>query len=78
MATDTEKTAREFKIRISQMPETDRPKYYRFNVDRGLEDVSLGEWMQFPKLTEATSAYLSEQREEIGACAGALLSTLGM
>jgi hypothetical protein len=77
MATDTEKTAREFKIRIHQIPETDRPKYHRFNVERGLEDIALEEWKQFTMLTEATNLYLSEQREEIDACAGALFPTIG-
>ena len=77
MATDTEKTAREFKTRISQMLETDRPKYYRFNVERGLEGIALEEWTQFTMLTEATNSYLSEQREEIDACAGALFSAVG-
>ena len=77
MATDTEKTAREFKIRISQMPETDRPKYYRFNVERGLEDIALEEWTQFTMLTEATHSYLSEQREEIDTCANALFFAVG-
>lgn len=77
MATDTEKTAREFKIRIHQIRETDRPKYYRFNVERGLEDIALEEWKQFTMLTEATSLYLSEQREEIDACAGALFPAIG-
>jgi hypothetical protein len=77
MATDTEKSAREFKTRISQMPETDRPKYYRFNVERGLEGIALEEWTQFKKLTEATHSYLSDQREEIDDCAGALFSAVG-
>ena len=77
MATDTEKTAREFRIRISQMPETDRPKYYRFNVERGLEGIALEEWTQFKKLTEATCSYLNEQREEIAACTSALFSVVG-
>ncbi|KAF2790688.1 hypothetical protein K505DRAFT_351801 [Melanomma pulvis-pyrius CBS 109.77] len=76
MATDTENTAREFKIRISQIPETDRPKYYRFNVERGLESIALEEWTQFQKLTEATTLYLNDQREEIEACAGALFSAV--
>jgi hypothetical protein len=74
MATDTEKAARDFKNQISHMAETDQPKYYRFNVGSGLEDIALEEWTQFPKLTEATHFYLSEQRDEIDACAGALLS----
>jgi hypothetical protein len=77
MATDTEKTAREFKTRISQMPEADRPQYYRFNVGRGLEGIALEEWTQFTMLTEATHLYLSEQREEIDACADALFSAVG-
>jgi patatin-like phospholipase/acyl hydrolase len=77
MATDTEKAAREFKIRVSQMPETDRPRYYRFNVGTGLEGIALEEWTQFKKLTEATHSYLNDQREEIDACAGALLSAVG-
>ncbi|KAI9776691.1 MAG: hypothetical protein M1839_009418 [Geoglossum umbratile] len=77
MATDTEATARDFKNSIYQIPEADRPKYYRFNVERGLEDIALEEWKHFRRLTEATSAYLSEQRQEIDACVGVLFPVVG-
>jgi predicted acylesterase/phospholipase RssA len=77
MATETETTARDFKVWISQMPLSDRPKYFRFNVEGGLENIALEEWTQFTKLTEATDSYLSDQRQEMNDCADALLSAVG-
>jgi predicted acylesterase/phospholipase RssA len=78
MATDTERTAREFKNEIYHLPLAERPAYFRFNVQRGLSDIGLEEWEHFNALTEATSAYLDDLREEIDRCVTALLPTPGM
>ena len=78
MATDTEGTAQDFANEVYNMPEADRPAYFRFNVEKGLEAIGLEEWEHFAKLTEATNTYLDGQREQIDVCIKALLSIAGM
>lgn len=40
-------------------------QYFRFNVDRGLEDVTLSDWEVSGMISEHTSNYLSEKSREI-------------
>jgi hypothetical protein len=73
IAMDTETTAEEFAAQIEDMDPLRRPKYFRFNVEQGLEGISLEEWKHFDPLTAATSAYLRSHRKEIEDCAETLL-----
>jgi len=73
IVTDTENTEREFANEIDNMDPAERPNYFRFNVDQGLEEVGLEEWKRFEKLTGATSFYLGAHRRDIEQCADILL-----
>jgi hypothetical protein len=57
-----------FANEIANLPSSERPHYYRFNVDQGLEDIGLEEWRESQKLTEATEAYLRGHRGDIESC----------
>jgi hypothetical protein len=74
MATDTEGTAQDFANEIDRIPTVERPTYFRFNVENGLEDIGLEEWEHFTKLTEATNHYLDGLRKQVSECVDALLS----
>jgi hypothetical protein len=54
MATTSELVADEMKRRYGNRPGL----YYRLNVDRGLEDISLEEWKQLANVKTHTLAYL--------------------
>jgi hypothetical protein len=56
MATDSEATAAEVAGRYKQCPGV----YYRLNVDRGLEDVSLEEWEKLGEVKTHTLEYLNQ------------------
>ena len=56
MATDTQKVAEEVQTRFKNCPGL----YYRFNVDRGLEDTLLDEWNKLRDVKTCTIAYLGE------------------
>ncbi|KAH8600184.1 beta-lactamase/transpeptidase-like protein [Bisporella sp. PMI_857] len=43
--------------------------YYRFNVDRGLQDVTLADWEKASTISTHTLNYLREQRSRIQKCA---------
>ncbi|KAI1467811.1 FabD/lysophospholipase-like protein [Daldinia caldariorum] len=49
-------------------------KYYRFNVDRGLEDVTLADWDKVSKISAHTHNYLLEKQRDIIRCAEAFSS----
>jgi hypothetical protein len=57
MATDTEAEATEMKERYRNCPGL----YYRLNVDRGLESISLEEWEKLGEVKTHTMAYLQDQ-----------------
>jgi patatin-like phospholipase/acyl hydrolase len=46
--------------------------YYRFNVQRGLEDVILSDWKQASRISAHTHNYLQEERRRIDLCARTL------
>ncbi|KAI1802169.1 FabD/lysophospholipase-like protein [Daldinia bambusicola] len=50
-------------------------QYYRFNVDRGLEDVTLADWEKASKISAHTHNYLLEKQKDIDRCAEAFSST---
>ncbi|KAI1658195.1 FabD/lysophospholipase-like protein [Daldinia decipiens] len=49
-------------------------RYYRFNVDRGLEDVTLADWDKASKISAHTHNYLLEKQRDIIQCAKVIFS----
>lgn len=47
----------------------DTNSYYRFNVDRGLDDVTLADWEKASTISAHTHNYLLDKRKEIQECA---------
>lgn len=80
LATDTERVTQSFWERVEEILTLDRPKYFRFNVERGLERIALDEWKQYKTLMEATNACLADPRvkSEVRACAEALVPSESM
>jgi hypothetical protein len=74
MATDTETAAQEFADANRHIDQVQRPAYFRFNVEQGLEKIGLEEWKRFEALVAATDAYLSGKRQEIDDCVNSLVS----
>lgn len=76
MSTDTENVAREFNDEMAhRCPE--RKIYFRFNVHRGLEQVSLEEWKEMGRIKIATEDYLNEQWRQVSDCASQLCNSIG-
>lgn len=63
MATDTEKTAIEFED--SWRAPLDNRRYFRFNVQHGLQDVGLEEYNMKGEIQSATEAYLEERANRL-------------
>jgi hypothetical protein len=59
LATETEKTAELFRRDKSSLD--DEGRYYRFNVDRGLEDIGLEESKKKKEIAAATGRYIASQ-----------------
>jgi predicted acylesterase/phospholipase RssA len=57
ISTDCEKVAEQFEKRFKNAPKF----YFRFNVAKGLEKVSLAEWMKQTEVVTHTKAYLQQQ-----------------
>jgi predicted acylesterase/phospholipase RssA len=72
IATETEQTAERFYRDKSHLD--DRGQYYRFNVDRGLEDIGLEESKKRKEIAAATRRYVGSQGvfKQMQACAGSL------
>lgn len=71
MATDTEKTAREFKEEMKHKYGVNQV-YFRFNVQHGLEQVSLEEWKELDRTKVATEEYLIHEWSQVDTCASQL------
>ncbi len=68
LATEADQTARQFRDNQPHMVQMN--KYFRFNVEQGLQDVGMEEWKTLGKVIEpATMDYLDEVKEEIVKCA---------
>jgi hypothetical protein len=69
LATETERTAEQFRRLKSHL--VDEGRYYRFNVDRGLEDVRLEESKKKDEIAWATRRYIAMDAvlEQMKACA---------
>ncbi len=72
LATETEKTARQFHRDKSSLD--DEGRYYRFNVDHGLEEIGLEESKRTNEIVAATRRYMEAQTvfKQIKACANNL------
>ena len=70
IATETEATAERFQREQSALDSTGR--YYRFNVDRGLEDIGLEEAKKAKEMAAATRRYMNTQavHRRMQECAG--------
>ncbi|KAJ5808734.1 hypothetical protein N7474_010003 [Penicillium riverlandense] len=60
MATSSQKVAANLDHRYG-----DSDQYFRFNVDRGLEDITLSDWEQASKIAAHTTIYLAAQSRTI-------------
>lgn len=49
--------------------------YYRFNVDRGLQDITLSDWERSSNISSHTSHYLRENRGTIEKFVNSLVNT---
>ena len=67
MASSSKKVADRLDNRFS-----DDTVYYRFNVQRGLEDVTLSDWRQMSSTSAHTRNYLQDARRRIDLCSKAL------
>ena len=72
MSTDTERVAREVKDEIIY---SHPGRYFRFNVQRGLEGVGLEEWKEMDRVKTVTVDYLQDNWDQVDLCASQLLST---
>jgi len=72
VATETERTAEEFLRAHPDLKEQKR--YFRFNVQRGLQDIGLEEYKEIPRVAAATSDYLESEgvRVEMEHCVNSL------
>jgi len=72
LAIETEQTARQFHSDKSNLDSEGR--YYRFNVDHGLEEIGLEESKKKKEIAAATRHYIESQAvfRQMKACANAL------
>ena len=73
LATKTEEIAETFG---REWPSLYNKRYFRFNVDHGMEKVGLEEYAQRPLIEAAADAYLNKlnQKNQVKACVQALLN----
>lgn len=71
ISTDTEKVAREFNEEMAG-----QKVYFRFNVRRGLEQISLEEWKELSRIKVATEDYLIEHHRQVMDCASQLCTSI--
>lgn len=62
IATETENTESKFIARWAQ--DFDQKRYFRFNVDQGLQEVGLAEYRQLGTIESATDEYLKHQAQK--------------
>jgi site-specific recombinase XerD len=62
ISTETEKTAKKSALEWRDLSEAHR--YFRFNVEQGLQDVDLSEYKETGKIKAATQEYLEHADRE--------------
>ena len=70
IVTDTEQTAQRFKASRRNLIGDGR--YFRFNVDQGMQGIGLEEHDKLNIMAAATDSYLDKRTEELGNCANLL------
>ena len=73
IATDVEKAHEDFKENECGPQGPFRDKYFRFNVDQGLQDIKLHEWKRMGAVTASTLGYLRRNEHEVGKCIECLM-----
>lgn len=68
IATDTEDTHYKLKERECREGGRLRKRYFRFNVDQGLQDVGLAEWEAMDNIWGITRTYMDRHKEETSEC----------
>ena len=68
IATDVDRAHRDFKENECGAQGPFRDKYFRFNVDQGLQDIKLHEWKQMEVVTSHTVGYLDDNEPELDKC----------
>jgi len=68
IATDTNATAQQFKRSFASESQPLHNRYFRFEVEQGLQGVGLEEWKQMDLIFSVTNAYLDDRREELKDC----------
>ncbi|RDW75382.1 hypothetical protein BP6252_06524 [Coleophoma cylindrospora] len=63
LATETEKTERRFASTHSSLTAT-TPRYFRFNVEQGLQNVELAEYKEAPLIRQVTHEYMQHRNKE--------------
>ena len=63
IATETEETERKFIARWAK--HYDEKRYFRFNVDQGLQEVGLAEYKEQGRMEAATDEYLRHQAQKL-------------
>ena len=56
----------------------DNPVYYRLDVQRGLEDITLSDWKQTSTISAHTRNYLQDERKRIELCATTLRGAISV
>jgi hypothetical protein len=76
IATASEDTAQTFLNDKRGMELWQHGKYFRFNVEQGMQDIELDEWQYSERMDAMTTVYLRrlEKAREIQRCAGSLLN----
>ena len=67
MATSSQKVAQ----RLNELY-SDEDVYFRFNVPRGLEDVTLSDWKEMSNISAHTRNYLAESQNPLAKCSAIL------
>ena len=61
MATDCEKTEVDMSKKVLKRPGV----YFRFNVERGLQEVGMEEWKELGNITSKTNEYLLDHKLDL-------------
>lgn len=64
LATETEKTERQFASTHSYLT-VSTPRYFRFNVQQGLQTVELAEYKEAGKIRQVTEEYMDHRNKEL-------------
>ena len=63
IATDTENIQKKFVARWAR--HLDEKRFFRFNVEQGLQDIALDEYTRKGEMDSATDAYLTDMTQKL-------------